>query len=228
MLRQEFNSIYLSGDITGNDDAREFIGALESVDGDVTVYINSGGGDVFAAKEMANACKRKKARCVVNGLCASSATYILMASETPVVYNDSVIMIHKPSCASYGTSYDHKKTIEALDTIEDSMVETYMSRYKGSEESLRRMIDRESWFTGREVAALFDVTLDGGDFEFANDLDKAIYDKGAEKFINSVSVSLDLENKEIADALRVYENDVKKEMNSTVFRNQTLKGVINK
>ena len=218
MIRTKDNNIFLSGDIFP-EDSKDFIDLLDTIEESPTIYLNSGGGDVFAAKEMANACKRKKTKCIANGLVASAATYIRFASDNPTVYPDSVIMIHQPMTGSYGNVKDHKKTIEALNAIEDSMVETYMSHWKGSRESLKNAIDRETWYTGADLSNYFNINLETTDISFDNETDQQVYDKGMSDFVNHTETT-------IPEAEINKETEINKEneiINNTItFVNQTV------
>ena len=67
----------------------------------------------------------------VDGLCASAGTFILMMGDDVNIYENSVVMIHKPINACYGNALDFQKCIDVLNTIENStMIPLYMKKAK--------------------------------------------------------------------------------------------------
>jgi len=144
-----------------DDDVANIIQAqllfLESTDPgkDITIYINSPGGSVFASSTIVSLLKRFKQEhgikihSYIDGLCASAATYICMVADDINVYQNSIMMIHKPLSFAYGNSDDFQKEIDTLNTIENNMmIPMYMNKFKKSEEELRNLIKDETWFNG--------------------------------------------------------------------------------
>lgn len=122
---------------------------------DFNIYINSPGGSVFASSTIVSLLKRfKQERGIkihsyIDGLCASAATYICMVADDINVYQNSIMMIHKPLSIAYGNSDDFQKEIDTLNTIENNlMIPMYMNKFKKSEEELRNLIKDETWFNG--------------------------------------------------------------------------------
>lgn len=98
----------------------------------LTVYINSGGGDVFAGIAIHSILRRHSGpkKGVVDALAASIASVILMACDEIVVNSGAQIMIHKPSTIGWGNADDFQKLIGELDKCQQSITEIYMSRVK--------------------------------------------------------------------------------------------------
>lgn len=122
---------------------------------DFNIYINSPGGSVFASSTIVSLLKRFKQEhgikihSYIDGLCASAATYICMVADDINVYQNSIMMIHKPLSFAYGNSDDFQKEIDTLNTIENNMmIPMYMNKFKKSEEELRNLIKDETWFNG--------------------------------------------------------------------------------
>lgn len=122
---------------------------------EINIYINSGGGSVFAASTMVSMLKRYKEQnkvtinTFVDGLCASAATYILMAADNINIYDNSVVMIHKPMTFSYGNAEQLAKDIEVLNTLEnDVMIPMYLSKAIVDKEEIKNLISAETWFAG--------------------------------------------------------------------------------
>ena len=142
---------------------------------DFNIYINSAGGSVFASSTMVSLLKRFKQNTgakihgFIDGLCASASTYLLMVADDINVYQNSIMMIHKPMTLSWGNANDLQKDIDTLNTIEnDMMIPMYMNKCKVKEEKLKNLINDETWFSGNQNDEMFI-----GNFFDINYLDEA-------------------------------------------------------
>ena len=87
---------YIVGEITQLT-AREFVEFLqEAKNGEMTLHINSGGGDIFSALAISNLIKNKKVTVKVEGLAASAATLILCGAAKVVSAKNALFMMHLP------------------------------------------------------------------------------------------------------------------------------------
>lgn len=130
----------------------------------LTVYINSGGGDVFAGIAIHSILKRHSGhkKGVVDALAASIASVILMACDEIVVNSGAQIMIHKPSTIGWGNADDFQKLIGELDKCQQSITDIYMSRVKEgvTEEQIAGMINAETWMNGAEASEVFEMCVE--------------------------------------------------------------------
>lgn len=119
----------------------------------ITVKINSGGGDVFAAHAIYNLLKENSAKVVtmVEGIAASAASVILQAGDERIVPNNAFVMIHNPSTIAWGEAKDMVKMADTLNTIKDGIVNTYADRTGKSKEEISKMMDEETWMTGEDA-----------------------------------------------------------------------------
>lgn len=134
---------------------KNFAADLESLGGrDVTVRINSGGGDVFAAHAIHNQLVAYKGRVtvVIDGLAASAATIIAVAGDRIIMPANALFMIHNPAIglSDYYGANELLKAAEALNTIKGSIVAAYRKRCKASAEELAAMMDAETWMGAAE------------------------------------------------------------------------------
>lgn len=134
---------------------QEFVRDLESLNGkDVTVRINSGGGDVFAAHAIHNQLVAYKGRVtvIIDGLAASAATIVAMAGQKIIMPSNSMMMIHNPAIGmdDYYTAEDLQKYVDALTAIKGSIVAAYKKRCKLSSEELEILMDAETWMGAQE------------------------------------------------------------------------------
>ena len=131
----------------------------------LNIYLNTPGGEVFVATTMCSMLQRLKDKgtkihTFVDGLCASAGTFVLMMGDDINLYQNSVVMIHKPTLYCYGNAIDFQKGIDILDTIENStMLPLYMTKAKKSEDEIKEKINAESWMGASETQEYFDVNI---------------------------------------------------------------------
>lgn len=122
----------------------------------LNVHLNSYGGDVFDGIAIYNQLRNHEAEVVihVDGIAASAASIIAMAGDKINMNTGSMMMIHEGSTFAFGTKTDIKKTLNALEGIDKSIANIYMTRYKGEREEIDTMIVNETWFTSDEAVAV--------------------------------------------------------------------------
>lgn len=132
---------------------------MECGDKALTVRINSGGGDVFAAHAIAALLKAYKGPVTVriDGLCASAATIVACAGDTTIMPQNALYMIHNPMIGMYGmyNADELAKMQAALVAVKASIVSVYKD--KVGEDNFHRvaqLMDEESWLSADEAQAL--------------------------------------------------------------------------
>ena len=127
------------------------------------IYINSGGGSVFAGLGIYNILKRHKGRktVYVDGLAGSIASIIAMVGDEIIVPSNSFIMIHKPLCGVFGNANDMREMADTLDRIEEGLINTYKTKLKDNVdiETIKAMVNAETWLTGEEASKYFNITV---------------------------------------------------------------------
>jgi ATP-dependent protease ClpP protease subunit len=122
---------------------------------DLTIRINSGGGDVFAAVAIFTRLKNLKARktVVIDGWAASAATIIAMAGDVIQISPSAAFMIHNPSIAllGYYETEDVTRFQEQLRMAKNSIINAYAHRTGKDQQELSALMDNESWFIGQEA-----------------------------------------------------------------------------
>nr|WP_300801323.1 head maturation protease, ClpP-related [uncultured Acetatifactor sp.] len=167
--------MYIYGDIVSSEwdkwsdedrcpkDIADFLARIDR-DAEMTIYINSGGGDVFAGIGIYNILKRHTGhkKGIVDGIAASIASVIMMACDEVVVASGAQVMVHKPLTAAWGNADDFAKVIEQLDKCQQSITNIYMEKAREgvTEEEIAEKINRETWMSGAEAAELFDISVD--------------------------------------------------------------------
>lgn len=199
---------FWTGEISQTEiDTNDLKNELEELEGkgikDFNIYINSPGGSVFASSTMVSLLRRFKQNSgakihgFIDGLCASAATYLLMVADDINVYQNSILMIHKPLTFSFGNANDLQKDIDTLNTIEnDMMIPMYMNKSLVDEETLKGLINNETWFNGNKQDDMYI-----GNFFNINYLDEA------KQVTASVSKNLFRNYKNVPDELKNAQNN---------------------
>ncbi len=117
----------------------------------VDVYINSGGGDVFAGQEMYAALKAdKRVNIHVESLAGSAAGVVAMSghcSMSPV----AMIMIHNVSmCNASGDYHEMQKNVSALKQMNEAMAAAYVEKSGKSLDEILELMDKETWLTANQ------------------------------------------------------------------------------
>ncbi len=132
---------------------RDELGDLGDVE-EITVRLNSAGGDVFAGLHIYQLLKEHKAKVTVRveGLAASIASIIACAGDTVIMPKGSMMMIHNPWTSVWGAeANDLRHTADVMDKIRDAMVEVYMDKTGMSAEELIALMDAETWMTATDA-----------------------------------------------------------------------------
>ena len=138
----------------GGVSAEAFVKDIAAIDAPViNVRINSPGGDVFAARAMANALKQKKARvvCSIDGYAASAATFIALAGDEVEIADGAMMMVHKSWTVAMGNADDLIATAALLEQIDNAIVKTYAARTGMAEDEVSRLIAAETWLTAQDA-----------------------------------------------------------------------------
>lgn len=128
--------------------------ALRELDGkDVSLRINSPGGDVFEGRAMATAIANHKGKVTayIDGLAASAATYVALAASEVVMAQGSFFMIHNAWTLAMGNADDLDETSALLRKVDDSIVADYRRKTGADEAQLRDWMKAETWFTADEA-----------------------------------------------------------------------------
>lgn len=123
----------------------------------ITVNINSGGGDVFSGVAIHNMLKSHKAHVTVkiDGLAASIASVIAMAGDKVIIPRNAMLMIHNAWTFAVGNASDLRKQAEDLEKINSVVINSYLDKNPEiDEDKLRSLMDDETWLTAQEAKDL--------------------------------------------------------------------------
>lgn len=129
---------------------------LNSDSGDITVWINSPGGDCIAAAQIYNMLMDYKGNVTVkiDGIAASAASVIAMAGTKVLVSPVSMLMIHNPMTVAYGNSAEMQKAIDMLGSVKDSILNAYEIKTGLSRTKLSHLMDAETWMDANKAIEL--------------------------------------------------------------------------
>ena len=124
--------------------------------GDITLWINSPGGDVFAAAQIYNMLMDYPGKVTVkiDGLAASAASVIAMAGTIVCMSPVAMMMIHNPITVAIGDTAEMQKAIAMLDEVKESIMNAYEIKSGQSRTKLSHLMDAESWFNARKAVEL--------------------------------------------------------------------------
>ena len=129
---------------------------LNAGNGNITVWVNSPGGDVFAAAQIYNMLRDYKGSVTVkiDGIAASAASVIAMAGDMVCVSPVAMMMIHNPATMAMGETKDMQKAIAMLNEVKESILNAYEFKTGLTRTRLSHMMDDETWFNAKKAVEL--------------------------------------------------------------------------
>lgn len=170
----DFAELYFYGDIVSStwekwekedkcpQDVSDFLNEIKDVK-NINIYINSGGGSVFAGLAIYNQLKRHSAykTVYVDGLAASIASVICLCGDRVIIPSTAQFMIHSPWTFTWGNAKDLRKMADDLDRIETSIINVYKENLKDGVDinTIIDMVHAETWLNGEEASKYFNVEV---------------------------------------------------------------------
>lgn len=158
----EERTLFLNGAIASeswfDDDVTPalFKSDLGSGKGNITVWINSPGGDCFAAAQIYNMLRDYKGKVTVkiDSLAASAASVIAMAGDDVLISPTGMLMIHNPSTVAMGDHSELSKAIEMLNEVKESIINAYQTKTGLSRNKLSKLMEDETWMDANKAVEL--------------------------------------------------------------------------
>ena len=124
--------------------------------GDITVWINSPGGDCVAAAQIYNMLREYDGAVTVkiDGIAASAASVIAMAGDKVLMSPVSMMMIHNPMTIAFGDSGEMQRAIDMLASVKDSIINAYEVKTGLSRVKLAHLMDAETWMDANKAVEL--------------------------------------------------------------------------
>ena len=129
---------------------------MNSGSGDITVWINSPGGDCVAAAQIYNMLIDYKGNVTVkiDGIAASAASVIAMAGTKVLMSPVSMMMIHNPMTIAMGDKAEMEKAIEMLSEVKESIMNAYEIKTGLSRAKISHLMDAETWMNANKAMEL--------------------------------------------------------------------------
>lgn len=158
----EDRTLFLNGTIAEeswfDDDVTPqlFKDELKSGTGNITVWINSPGGDCIAAAQIYNMLTNYNGKVTVkiDGIAASAASVIAMAGDSVLMSPVSTMMIHNPATIAFGDHTDMQKAIDMLNEVKESIINAYVIKTGLSRSKLSHLMDAETWMNANKAIEL--------------------------------------------------------------------------
>lgn len=147
-------------------DITDFLSGLEDAQ-NLNIYINSGGGSVWAGIAIYNQLKRCSAKKTVfiDGIAASIASVIAMAADELIMPEGAELMVHKPMNAYFlemRNADELRKDADTLDRVQENITDIYMAKAAEGvdRETVTAAINKETWMNAAEAQKYFSVDVD--------------------------------------------------------------------
>lgn len=129
---------------------------LMSGSGNITLWINSPGGDCVAAAQIYNMLTEYKGKVTVkiDGMAASAASVIAMAGDTVLMSPVSMLMIHNPATIAIGDHTDMQRAMDMLGEVKESIINAYEIKTGLSRAKLSHLMDSETWMNANKAMEL--------------------------------------------------------------------------
>jgi ATP-dependent Clp protease protease subunit len=158
----------IDGDIVMEDDfwsmlfgsenvtPKGFMSELSQYKGkNINVWINSYGGDVYAASRIYTSLKQHKGKVTVkvDGVAISAASVIAMAGDEILMSPTSIMMIHNPWGNFQGEAEDLRHGADVLDEVKQTIINAYQLKSNKSRAKISQMMDEETWMSAKKAVS---------------------------------------------------------------------------
>jgi len=135
---------------------KQFKAELDEAQGNLTIFLNSPGGDVFAASQIYTMLKEYlgKVTVKIEGVAISAASVIAMAADEVLMSPVAMMMIHNPATVVFGEVADLQSGIAMLSEVKESIMNAYQQKTGLSRSKISHMMDAETWFNAKKAVEL--------------------------------------------------------------------------
>ena len=129
---------------------------LSKVKGNITVWLNSPGGDCFSASQIYTMLRNHNGKVTVkiDGIAASAASVVAMAGDETFISPTGMIMIHNPMTFASGNKSDMEKAIAVLEEVKESIINAYVRKTGLSRNKISKLMDEETWLNAEKALQL--------------------------------------------------------------------------
>ncbi len=129
---------------------------LEADEGDITVWINSPGGNVWAAAEIYTMIRDYPGKVTVkiDAIAASAASVVAMGGDRILMSPVAMLMIHDPMTIAAGSAKDMEKVIETLNEVKESIINAYAAKTGLRRSKIAELMSNETWMNAKKAVEL--------------------------------------------------------------------------
>ena len=126
---------------------------LSKINGNLTVWLNSPGGDCFAASQIYTMLRNHKGKVTVkiDGIAASAASVVAMAGDETLISPTGMLMCHNPMTIAEGNKADMEKAIELLEEVKESIINAYAGKSGLSRNKIAKLMDEKTWMNAEKA-----------------------------------------------------------------------------
>ena len=132
---------------------QDFRSELEAEEGDITVWINSPGGNVFAAAEIYTMLKEYVGTVTVKiaSLAASAASVVAVAGDYVQMSPTAILMVHDPMTFAMGNAKDMERAITTLNEVKECIINAYMAKTGLRHNKIAELMSNETWMNAKKA-----------------------------------------------------------------------------
>ena len=129
---------------------------LYAEEGDITLWVNSPGGNVFAAAEIYTMLRDYPGNVTVRiaSIAASAASVVAMAGSLVQISPTGMLMVHDPSTIAMGNARDMEKAITTLNEVKESIINAYAFKTGLSRNRISKLMSDETWLNAKKAVEL--------------------------------------------------------------------------
>ncbi|HLR42992.1 MAG TPA: head maturation protease, ClpP-related [Pseudogracilibacillus sp.] len=206
----------IKGDIISwNSSIYDFNHKMKSIkeDEDITLEINSYGGDVFLGIDIMNSLRshQGKVTVIVTGIAASAASIIAMGADEIKMYSNTQLMIHNAWTFAVGNAKELRKVADDLESIGESVLASYTHRVDA--DTVTKLLDEETYMSASKakeygfIDEIVDVDAEAVESEmFANKAQE--FNASLEKESNVKGLKIDIDESALKEALEPFQSQI--------------------
>ncbi|TQR28328.1 Clp protease ClpP [Lysinibacillus sphaericus] len=180
----------IKGDITSwNSTIYDFNNKMRNVkeDEDITLEVNSYGGDVFLGIDIMNTLRAHKGTVtvIVTGIAASACSIMAMGADVVKMYSNTQLMVHHAWTYAAGNAKQLRKVADDLESIGESVLASYTHRV--DEETVKQLLDEEKFMSAKVAKeyGFIDEIIDGN----AEEVESEMFSNKAQEFNNTLAAT---------------------------------------
>ncbi|MFJ7888407.1 head maturation protease, ClpP-related [Lysinibacillus xylanilyticus] len=180
----------IKGDITSwNSTIYDFNYKMRNVkeDEDITLEVNSYGGDVFLGIDIMNTLRAHKGTVtvIVTGIAASACSIMAMGADVVKMYSNTQLMVHHAWTYAAGNAKQLRKIADDLESIGESVLASYTHRV--GEETVKQLLDEEKYMSAKVAKeyGFIDEIINGN----AEEVESEMFSNKAQEFNNALTAT---------------------------------------